>query len=221
MDRDFRSEEAGSFPKQRPALEPGEEGAAGDGWRAPFDPPEFVLVGRVAAAHGIRGEVRVVPIETDVGRLLELEDILLRPPGRAPGSARRRYRVMGARPHRGGALLALEGVHQRSEAEALRGWLVEVRGGQVKPLPQGHYYVFELVGCTVYTVDGREMGTVKDVLPTGANDVYVVEDARGRDILIPAVQAMVKAVDVEARRIVVDPWPGLWDDGEPSPDTTE
>src|SRR5690606_25261067 len=122
----------------------------------------------------------------------------------------RRYRVVRSRPHRSVALFALEGVQQRSQAEALRGWLVEVRGGQVKPLPEGHYYVFELIGCVVHTTDGREMGVVEDVLVTGANDVYVVKTHQGEEVLIPAVQAMVKDVDVKARRILVDPWPGLW-----------
>lgn len=224
MDPDFRSDTAGSREKPHP---PAEEGARepdspeepAGGWRAPVDPPEFVLVGRVTAAHGIKGEIRVAPVETSVERLLELESLFLRPPDPMPAAGRRRYRVVRSRPHRSVALFALEGVQQRSQAEALRGWLVEVRGGQVKPLPKGHYYVFELIGCVVHTTDGREMGVVEDVLVTGANDVYVVKTHQGEEVLIPAVQAMVKDVDVKARRILVDPWPGLWgDDDERTPD---
>lgn len=219
MDRDYRSEEGGVPSRQSPSsvdpdtAQPGAE-AAEESWRIPVRPPEFVLVGRVAAAHGIKGEIRVVPIETPLERLLELESLILRPPGPTAAATRREVRVLGSRPHRSGVLFALEGLQERSQAEALRGWWVEVRGGQVKPLPPGHYYVFELVGCSVYTTDGREMGVVTDVLPTGANDVYVVKTPRGGEVLIPAVRAMVKAVDVAARRIEVDPWPGLWDEDD-------
>src|SRR5690606_11030631 len=122
---------------------------------------------------------------------------------------RRRVAVLKARDHRGLALMAFEGVKSRDEAEALRGGWVEIAGTDVQPLEPGRYYVFELIGCRVETTEGVMVGHVEDVLTTGANDVYVVRSPEGREHLVPAVKAMVKLVDVEEGRIVIDPWPGL------------
>lgn len=181
------------------------------GERRPVRTPDYVTVGTVLRPHGVRGEVRVAPVDTDVERLLELPAVYCSPP---KGGERRRFTVRRARADRGAALLALEGVDTRNAAEGLRGWRVEIPGAWVKPLPPDHYYVFELVGCRVETASGRHLGKVVEVLPTGANDVYVVEDEGGRQVLIPAVRAWIKEVDVAAGRIVVDLWPGLIDDDE-------
>lgn len=178
------------------------------GERRPVRVPDYVAVGTITRPHGVRGEVRVMPVDTDVDRLLELSAVYCSPP---KGGERRRFVVVRARPDRGAALMTLGGVDTRDAAEGLRGWLVEIPGAWVKPLPPDRYYVFELVGCRVETVAGEHLGEVVDVLATGANDVYVVEDDRGRQVLIPAVRAMVKEVDVAAGRIVIDPWPGLID----------
>jgi len=97
----------------------------------------------------------------------------------------------------------------RDAAEAWRDARIEIPGEWVKPLPPGHYYVFELVGCRVETVSGSHVGLLVDVLSTGANDVYVVKHPSGEEVLIPAIREMVKEVDVVQQRIIVDPWPGL------------
>ena len=77
------------------------------------------------------------------------------------------------------------------------------------PLPPGRYYIFELMGARVVTVDGTTLGILKDVLTTAANDVYVVEGEGGREILIPAVPHVVLSIDVQQGEIVVDPPLGL------------
>lgn len=181
--------------------------------RRPVRLPEFVVVGKVVAAHGIRGEVRVVPVETTVDRLLELDAVFCRRDDRSkPAERRRRYVVEGSRLHRSAVLFKLRGVDDRDVAEGLRGCWLEIPGDELKPLPAGRYYVFELVGCRVDTVDGRSLGEVAEVLDTGANDVYVVRGADGRETLIPAIKPVIQQVDVEAGRIVIDPLPGLIDD---------
>src|SRR5690606_14491238 len=85
-------------------------------------------------------------------------------------------------------IVKLEGVDTRDDAETLRGALLQVPGDQVVPLPEDHYYVFQIVGLEVVDEDGRELGVVKEVLFTGANDVYVVERADGSELLLPAVK---------------------------------
>jgi len=115
-----------------------------------------------------------------------------------------------ARTHKNLVLLRLEGVESRDQAEALRGKTVCIPRDQARPLEEGRYYDFQLVGMAVYDEAGALIGRLKDVLRTPANAVYVVE-AGGREVLIPAVREFVREVDVEGRRMVVRLIPGMLD----------
>lgn len=168
-------------------------------------PLEWVTIGVVTAAHGVRGEVRVRPLTDFPDRFLSTERVFLR-----REEERTPHRVRGARPHgKGEFLLALEGVDDRNAAEGLRRAEVQVPVEEAVPLPPGTYYVFQLVGLDVDTVKGERLGTLRDVMQTGANDVYVVRDDAGKEVLIPALKEVVVEIDLDGRRIVVDPLPGL------------
>jgi 16S rRNA processing protein RimM len=163
-------------------------------------PAEPITVARVVAAHGVRGEVRAYP-ETDFPERLR--------PGRAvylAGVAAPRWsRITGARPHRPPLLLLrLEGVGDRTAAEALRGAELQVPAASLPPLPAGTYYLHQIVGLRVLTEDGRELGRVEDVERPGGNDVYVVGP-----YLIPALREVVREIDLAAGRMVIRPLPGL------------
>ncbi|MFS8525234.1 MAG: ribosome maturation factor RimM [Limnochordales bacterium] len=166
---------------------------------------DFVSIGEVTAPHGVRGEVRVWPRTDFPERFQRLERVFVRRPGRVP----QELAVERARFHKGFVIVKLEGVDTRDDAETLRGALLQVPGDQVVPLPEDHYYVFQIVGLEVVDEDGRELGVVKEVLFTGANDVYVVERADGSELLLPAVKDVVLRVDVDAGRMVVRLLPGL------------
>lgn len=169
------------------------------------EPVEWITVGVVAAAHGVRGEVRIFPTTDFPKRLLGLGEAHL-----LGSSGRRPVRVEGARPHaRGLFVMKLSGVDDRDAAEALRGAELQVRREEAMPLPEGRYYVFELIGCRVEEVDGTEIGRLVDVITTAANDVYVVQSSERGEILIPAVRQVVRSVLPDEGRIVVDLPPGL------------
>lgn len=158
--------------------------------------PYDILVGVLAGAHGVRGEVRVNP-ETDFPeRFTELEAVFLKPV-RGEGAM---VRILGARGHagKGQVLLTLEGVGNREEAQALRGAELFIRASDLRPLPPGQYYEFEILGLQVVTEEGRELGPVTDIIRTGANDVYETPEA-----LIPVVAQVVKEVDLEGGKLVV------------------
>jgi 16S rRNA processing protein RimM len=118
------------------------------------------------------------------------------------------YPVESVRFHQGAALIKLAGCDDRNAAEALRGLLVQIPLEDAVPLEEGEYYYFQVVGVEVFTDGGEFLGQVVEVIETGANDVYVVQGPRG-EVLIPAVEDVVRHLDLTARRMVITPLPGL------------
>lgn len=111
---------------------------------------------------------------------------------------------------RGRLSVKVSGVDTRNDAERLRGGYIKVPKAEAPALPDGRYYVFDIIGLEVFTTDGRSLGRVANVLQTGANDVYVVKPAGGgKDVLIPAVKPVVKRIDLDSRRMVIEPLEGL------------
>jgi 16S rRNA processing protein RimM len=119
-------------------------------------------------------------------------------------------RLRGARLHSGQALLSLEGVTDRDAAEALRGSVVRISGSQARPLEEGEFYHYQLIGLQAVTEDGAELGELKEIIEAGEVDVYVVRDDAGNEHLFPALHDVVLEIDPGAKRLVVRPQ--KWDD---------
>lgn len=115
----------------------------------------------------------------------------------------RRLRRIGA--SRGHATLSLQGITDRESAEELRGTVVRIDRAQAAPLEEGEFYQFELIGLAVETESGEPLGTVAEIIETGANDVYVVRDNDGNETLIPALKDVVPVIDPEAGKMIVRP----------------
>ena len=163
---------------------------------ASLNEPYDVLIGVIVGAHGVRGELRVAP-ETDFPeRFARLEQVSVAPPGAAP----RLVKITAARSHvgKGLVLLRLEGVDDRDAAEALRGAELRIPESDLTALPAGQYYEFQILGLPVVTEDGRDLGKIIDIIHTGANDVYETPLA-----MIPAIDHIVREVDLEQGRVVV------------------
>ena len=184
--------------------------------RAAASAPDGVPVGRVVGAHGLRGELRVRLLDGEDNHLRAVTSVLLAREEGDPKAVEARVRAVGSG-RRGEARLSLEGVDSREAAEALRGRLVLAHAEHLEPLLAGEYYQYELVGCRVEDGGGHALGVVAGVWETGAPDVLVVVDeaAGGRERLIPAVGEILREVDLEARRIVIDAPPGLLDEQIP------
>jgi 16S rRNA processing protein RimM len=166
--------------------------------------PRFIAVGRVLRPHGVRGELRV-EILTDYPERLHAHRVLYLGVEGTP------HPVEGVRLHRGAALIKLAGCDDRNAAEGLRGQLVQIPYEAAVPLEDGEYYDFQILGIEVVTDAGECLGQVVEVLDTGANDVFVVRGARG-DVLIPAIEDVVRELDLSAQRMVVTILPGLLDE---------
>jgi 16S rRNA processing protein RimM len=170
---------------------------------------ELLLIGRVARAHGNRGQVIVNP-ETDFAetRFAVGQVMLVGPAGRA--SPRR---ITAARFHQGRPVVALEGVATMNEAEDLAGAELWMPASAIPPLPAGTFYRHDLVGCEVRDVSDAVVGRVTDVHGPIDRSHLVVEGPRG-EVLIPLVDHICVRVDPAARLIVVDPPDGLLEANE-------
>ena len=169
----------------------------------PANDDDWLLIGRIRAAHGVRGELAVEPMTDFPHRFAELESVYL-------GADRREFRVSAARTH-SRIFLTLDGVTSRETAQTLRGREIWIPRDEAMELPEGEYYALELIGLSVETVAGEPLGVVADLISTGANDVYVVRSG-GRELLVPAIQDVVKEIDISAGRMVVELMPGLIDE---------
>jgi len=169
-------------------------------------PPTRLLAGWVAGAHGLRGRLRIHCAEGGAEGLLGVGHLFLG----VRAEAAQRHEVVEARPgRRGEVCVDLAGIADCEAAARLRGAEVWIESTQLGVLPAGEYWAFELIGCEVVDGAGREIGRVREIRGTGAQDLLVVDGADGAEHLIPAVQAWWREVDLERRRIVVELPPGL------------
>jgi 16S rRNA processing protein RimM len=186
------------------------EPTAGSTSSTETEPAERIALGRVVGAHGMGGQLRVRYFGGAPDNLMRLEVVLLAESEDAADAEI--FEVTRAAPGRREEVrMALEGVADRESAERLRGKLVIAEVSQLEVLPEGEYYSYQLVGCRVEGADGQPIGTVCEIWPTGAVDVLVVEGENGERQLIPAAEDQLRAVDLEARRIVIEILPGLLD----------
>ncbi|GAB3208178.1 ribosome maturation factor RimM [Marinactinospora thermotolerans] len=167
-----------------------------------------LVVGRIGRAHGIRGDV-AVEVRTDdpAARFAPGAVLLTEPATVGP------LTVKSAREHTGRLLVRFESVRDRTAAEGLRGVTLLVDSAEIPPVEDpDEFHDHELLGLRVLTPDGTDVGVVEDILHN-AQDLLVITDASGDEILVPFVRALVPEVDTEAGRIVIDPPPGLLDLG--------
>jgi 16S rRNA processing protein RimM len=170
------------------------------------------VLGRIVGAHGLAGQVRVRWFGDGPDHLLAATKVELTDGRDDEGPATAAYEIEGGGTGRGGEVrLALRGVDRREGAEALRGRLVTVDAAQLPSAGAGEAYWFELVGCQVETSSGEPVGRVRELWATPAHDTLVVVGLDGRDRLIPATPALMREIDVAARRIVIEDLPGLTD----------
>lgn len=160
-----------------------------------------VAVGRVTRAHATSGEVAVLVLSEVEGRFAD-DAVVYLEDGRP-------LTVQASRSHRGRLLVKFREVRDRTQAQALVGSLLVVPESASPELPDGSWWEHQLVGCSVVTAAGRTLGTLTDVIHTGANDVWVAVDSEGREVLVPVLRDVVASVDIVAKRIVVHEIPGL------------
>lgn len=159
----------------------------------------YVAVGRVVRAWGTKGEIKVESLTDFPDRFASGKTLYI---GGIP------YTVERSRRQRSSFIVKLAAVDDPSAAERLRGALLEIPVQDVRRLPAGEHYWFEVIGLEVADTNNEPVGRIEDILPTGSNDVYVVRTERG-EILIPATDEVVKAIDLEKGRMIIHFLDGL------------
>ncbi|HXI19227.1 MAG TPA: ribosome maturation factor RimM [Chloroflexota bacterium] len=167
------------------------------------EPDGWIAVGEVMGTFGSRGELRVKPLGRYPERFRELSTVYV-------GDEHKPVRVVHRRSYGPGIVMRVENVDSRDDARILHGKYLFVPESEAVKLPAGEYFIHQVVGLRVVTMDGEELGTLSDVLQTGSNDVYVVK-GREREILLPAIKDVVKRIDLESGTIEVTLLPGLLD----------
>jgi len=167
---------------------------------------EWATIGIIVALFGLHGELKVRSLTDIPNRFAKLGTVYLGP-DHIP------YPISGVRPHKGDVvILKLAGVDDANAAEAMRNWNVSIPLDQLAKLPADSYYQHDIIGLHVKTLNGRDLGTITDIIVTGSNDVYIVKTPDAQQILIPAIKDIVKQVDLLRHLMYIDPIRGLLDD---------
>ena len=166
---------------------------------------EKIKIGRIVSSVALRGEVKVYHYSDYKERFEELESILV-----DNGKSFNEYEIEGIRYQKNMAILKLKGVDDRNKADSLNQKDIYILENQLRELPEGTYYVKDLIGCSViHSETGEDLGRIIDVIQNTAQDIYEIKNAAGKEFLIPAVAQFVKKIDINNKTVIVNLIPGL------------
>ena len=163
-------------------------------------------VGVITTTHGVRGEVKVFPTTDDSKRFRKLKEVIL-----DTGKEEKVLEVEGVKFFKNLVILKFRDYDNINDIEKYKGGSLYVTRANAVRLKRDEYFVADLIGMDVFLEDGQPFGTLKDVMETGANDVYVIEMSDGREVLVPAIKDCIRKVEPEAGRMEIHLLPGLLD----------
>ncbi|MFB4167521.1 ribosome maturation factor RimM [Virgibacillus sp. JSM 102003] len=164
-------------------------------------------VGKIVNTHGIKGEVKVLRISDFDERFEAGGTLFIVKENKTPIE----LEIDSHRVHKGFDLLQFKGFDNISDVEHYKGAYLKITEDQLTDLDEDEYYYHEIIGCDVYLNSGEKLGVIKEILSPGANDVWVMKQDKGKDVLIPYIEEVVKQVDVEASKVIIEPMEGLLD----------
>lgn len=162
---------------------------------------EYILVGKIINTHGVKGEVKLYPYTENIKRFSDLKTIYI-------GEEKSSIEIEGVRYHKNMALIKLEGLDNMNDVIFLKGEKVYIDEVDRIKLPKGKYFIYELIDCKVFDMEGNSLGYVKDVLQNSSNDVYIIKDNK-KEYLIPAVKEFIKEINISEKKIVIDVIEGM------------
>lgn len=163
-------------------------------------------IGKIVNTHGIRGEVKVKRISDFEERFTSGEKVYLETETELIPLTIAAHRV-----HKGFDLIQFEEFNNINDVEKYKGMMLQIKETQLTELTEHEFYYYEIIGCEVFTLDGELVGKVKEILAPGANDVWVVQRKGKKDALIPYIGQVVKEIDVQNKKVRIEPMEGLLD----------
>ena len=161
---------------------------------------DVLRVGKIVNTHGLKGEVKVIPLTDDPKRYNELDFVLI------DGIERK---IQGCKYQKDRVIVKIEGIKTIEEAEKYKNKYMEIPREYAVPLEEDTYYIADIIGCTVYDTNGKDLGQIYDVIQTKNNDVYWIR--KPKELLIPVLLEIVTDIDIENRKITIKPV-GEWQD---------
>ncbi len=165
---------------------------------------KYFEVGQIVNTFGIKGFVKVKPFTDDINRFEELKTLYI-----CKKEKMEQVEIEEVKYHKEMVLLKIKGIEDKTQAEMVKGLFLKIDRKDAKKLPKDTYFIADLIGLDVYTDEGELLGKVDDIYNTGANDIYVVKDELGKQILLPSIKEVLKEIDLEKEKITVHLIEGL------------
>lgn len=165
---------------------------------------EYFEIGQIVNTNGLKGVLKIKPFTDDIKEFEDFESIYVQRKNELI-----EFKIEEVKYVKNMVLLKLQGIDDIDEAEKYRNLYIKVNRNVMPKLPEDSYYIVDLLECEVYTEEGELLGKVDDVFNTGSNDVYVVKDELGKQILLPAIGEVIKNVDISNKKIIVKLMKGL------------
>ncbi|MCR4721708.1 MAG: ribosome maturation factor RimM [Lachnospiraceae bacterium] len=159
---------------------------------------ERLRVGVITSPHGIHGEVNIFPTTDDPKRFTKLKKVII-----DTKKTQTKMKISGIKFFKNMVIATLSGIEDRTQAEKYRSADILIEREDALPLEEDEFYICDIIGFTVTSDEGEKLGQLEDVLTSSANDVYVVSDEEGREILIPSIRDCIISIDMNSKNIVV------------------
>ena len=164
----------------------------------------FLEIGQIVNSYGLKGQMKIVPFTDDITRYSDLKTIYIE-----MNKQLKEFKIEQVKYHKNNVLIKLEGIDDINDTEQFKNCYVKVDRTNAVELPEDSYFIVDLLGLEVFTEDNNLLGKIVDVFPTGSNDVYVVKDELGKQILLPAIGEVIKNVDIPNKKMIVNLIKGL------------
>ena len=165
---------------------------------------KYLEVGQIVSTYGIKGFVKVNPFTDEMSRFEELKNVYI-----VRKDSMKNVKIEEVKYSKNQVLLKIEGINTIEEAEKYRNCILKIDRKDAKKLPEGTYFIADLLDSEVYTEENEYLGKVDDIFPTGSNDVYVIKNDLGKQILLPGIGSVIKDIDIENKKITVHLLEGL------------
>ena len=165
---------------------------------------EYLEIGQIVNTNGLKGSLKVIPLTDDITRFEDLKTVYIQEKKDLV-----EFKIQDVKYSKNMVLLKLEGIDDIGEAEKFKNFYIKINRKDAVELEEDSYFIVDIIGCKVFTDENEFLGKVIDVFQTGSNDVYTVKNNEDKEILLPAIEDVIKDIDIANKKIVVKLMDGL------------